>query len=99
TMKDVAEGFAISNRRAILAVGVATTALAASAPSLVFGQAGEAVVRTKQGQLRGQRIGSIYEFRGVRYAEPQTAENRFKRAIPLKPWQGVRDALVSGHSA
>src|SRR5579872_3929638 len=75
-MRNISEGFAIFNRRVALAGGVAATAFAASAPSLVFGQAAEAVVRTKQGQLRGRRIGSIYEFRGVRYAEPQTAENR-----------------------
>lgn len=98
-MKDIYEQLPICNRRALVAGGAAATAIATSAPSLVFGQAGEAIARTKQGQLRGRRIGNVYEFRGVRYAEPQTAENRFRPAIPLKPWQGVRDALKNGHSA
>jgi para-nitrobenzyl esterase len=86
----------ISSRRAVLKAGVAAAAFAAGWPRILFGQTGDAVVRTMQGQLRGRRVGRAYEFLGVRYAEPQTAENRFKPPIPLKSWQGVRDALKIG---
>lgn len=65
-------------------------------PTAVLGEPASAIVDTKQGQLRGRRNGTVYEFRGVRYAEPQTAENRFLSPIPLRSWRGVRDALESG---
>lgn len=96
---DRSDGGEKLNRRSVLAAGVALTAFAVGVPGTVFGQSEDALVRTKQGQLRGRRVGNAYEFLGVRYAEPQTAENRFKPPIPLKPWQGVRDALTVGPAA
>lgn len=56
----------------------------------------EVVVETAQGRLRGRQVESVYEFRGVRYAEPQTAANRFNAPVSLKPWAGTRDALANG---
>ncbi len=88
-----------ANRRTVLAVGAAAAAFAAGAPGAVLGQTGDALVRTRQGQLRGRGVGKVYEFLGVRYAEPQTPENRFKPPIPLRPWQGVRDAVSVGPAA
>jgi para-nitrobenzyl esterase len=83
------------SRRGLLGSG-ASTGAPAIMPIAVFDEPASAIVDTKQGQLRGRRNGTVYEFRGVRYAEPQTVENRFLSPIPLKSWQGVRDALESG---
>lgn len=57
---------------------------------------GHVEVDTVQGRLRGVQVKDVFEFRGVRYAEPQTAANRFKAPIPLQPWTGTRDALENG---
>ncbi len=93
------QGIAAVDRRSILAAGVAMTAFAIGAPGVASGQSPNEVVSTRQGKLRGRRVGDVYEFLGVRYAEPQNAANRFKPPIPLEPWQGVRDALKVGPAA
>ena len=62
----------------------------------VFGQtahaapAGDGVVSTAAGQLRGTETDNgTYRFLGVPYAQ---AEERFVTAGPVEPWEGVRDA-------
>jgi len=52
-------------------------------------------VETRGGTLRGQTIDDVHVFTGVRYGE-DTAPRRFRRATPVQPWQGVRDALEFG---
>lgn len=53
------------------------------------------VVRTTAGELRSTYGNGVYTFRGIRYGE-DTALNRFRVAIPVRSWQGVRDAFVFG---
>ncbi|XP_043269312.1 uncharacterized protein [Venturia canescens] len=55
------------------------------------------------GKIRGSfltsRLGrKIYAFRGLRYAEPPTGQQRFKQAIPVAPWNEVFDATEEGPS-
>jgi para-nitrobenzyl esterase len=53
------------------------------------------VVRTTAGDLRGTFQNGVFAFKGVRYGEDTTAR-RFRRAEPVRPWKGVRDALEFG---
>ncbi|XP_012527268.2 esterase FE4 [Monomorium pharaonis] len=55
------------------------------------------------GKIRGStmttRLGKkIYSFRGVRYAEPPTGQQRFQVAIPAADWNNVFDATEEGPS-
>jgi para-nitrobenzyl esterase len=54
------------------------------------------VVTTAEGRLRGERTNRLKVFRGVSYAESTGGKNRFRRAVPVQPWEGVRDALTYG---
>src|ERR1017187_9698989 len=53
-------------------------------------------VKTAYGRLRGARTGNLTTFKGIPYAGSVSGANRFKAAPPLKPWDGVRDALAFG---
>lgn len=52
----------------------------------------EPVVQTKAGKLRGFQLDSTYIFQGVEYAWA----DRFQPPQPVKPWEGVKDALSYG---
>lgn len=50
-----------------------------------------------RGSISTSRLGRrIYSFRGVRYAEPPTGQQRFQVAIPAADWNGVFDATKEG---
>lgn len=53
------------------------------------------IAETANGKLRGLRLGRVYRFLGVRFAEAPMGENRFLPPKAVKSWVGVRDALVS----
>lgn len=57
-------------------------------------QAEESIVTTKAGKLRGfQEDGStIHVFRGIHYGQDTGGARRFKPALPVAPWDGIRDA-------
>lgn len=55
-----------------------------------------ATVHTTGGAVRGYRRGGVEIFKGIAYAGPPTAEHRFRRAPPLSPWSGVRNAYSYG---
>ena len=55
------------------------------------------IVETALGELRGIRNRGVNIFLGVPYAGKVSGERRFKRPAPLKPWTGVRDALMLGN--
>jgi para-nitrobenzyl esterase len=57
------------------------------------------VVPTRQGDLRGQRIGGIRRFLGVPYAAAPVADLRFRAPQPAPSWPGVRDAISPGPNA
>ncbi len=52
----------------------------------------EPVVQTTAGKLRGFQLDSTYIFQGVEYAWA----DRFQPPQPVKPWEGVKDALSYG---
>lgn len=53
----------------------------------------EPVVQTKAGKLRGFQLDSTYIFQGVEYAWA----DRFQPPQPVKPWEGIKDALSYGY--
>ncbi|KAJ8732338.1 hypothetical protein PYW08_015068 [Mythimna loreyi] len=59
------------------------------------------VVTVKQGKLRGAVKQCLdgspyYSFKGIRYGQPPVGELRFKAPLPVKPWEGIRDAIEHG---
>ena len=50
------------------------------------------IVETKAGKLRGVIVEDSYIFRGIKYADSE----RFKMPTPVKPWEGVKDAIMFG---
>ena len=55
----------------------------------------EPVVTTKYGRLRGFRLGDIYHFYGIKYADAK----RFQMPKEVEPWDGIKDALSYGYIA
>ena len=53
----------------------------------------ETIARTKAGKIRGFYDDGIYTFHGIRYARAK----RFQMPEPVKPWEGVKDALSYGY--
>lgn len=59
-------------------------------------EARSTVAKTRFGQVRGTSTDGVLSFKGIPYAGAPTGQYRFKAAPPLKPWSGVRDAVVYG---
>ncbi|HEY6410672.1 MAG TPA: carboxylesterase family protein, partial [Ktedonobacteraceae bacterium] len=55
-----------------------------------------AVVRTRQGAVRGSEAEGVSTFKGIPYAAPPFGINRFQAPQPVETWSGVRDALTYG---
>lgn len=53
----------------------------------------ETIAQTKGGKLKGFYYDGIYTFHGIRYAKAK----RFQMPAPIKPWEGVKDALSYGY--
>jgi para-nitrobenzyl esterase len=58
--------------------------------------AGNLVVTTRHGQVRGQVTEGVAAFKGIPYAAPPFGPNRFQPPRPPQSWDGVRDALAYG---
>lgn len=56
----------------------------------------EYIVHTKSGQIKGYEREGIVEYLGIPYAKPPVGELRFKRSLPIEPWEGVFDAKEYG---
>ncbi|KAJ8732438.1 hypothetical protein PYW07_015037 [Mythimna separata] len=59
------------------------------------------VVTVKQGKLKGAVKKCLdgspyYSFKGIRYGQPPVGELKFKAPLPVKPWEGIRDAIEHG---
>uniref|UniRef100_A0A2A4JW69 Carboxylic ester hydrolase n=1 Tax=Heliothis virescens TaxID=7102 RepID=A0A2A4JW69_HELVI len=59
------------------------------------------IVTVKQGKLKGAVKKCLdgspyYSFKGIRYAEPPVGELRFRAPVPIKPWEGIKDAIEHG---
>ncbi|HTY63401.1 MAG TPA: carboxylesterase family protein [Acidobacteriota bacterium] len=69
-------------------------------PGLFAQSAGsEVVAKTSYGRVRGTRKDGVVIFKGIPYAGSPAGDNRFKPAPKLKPWTGIRDALLYGPQA
>jgi para-nitrobenzyl esterase len=51
-------------------------------------------VETGSGKIRGAVTGGIHAFKGIPYAAPTGAANRFLPPQPVAAWAGMRDALA-----
>lgn len=54
------------------------------------------IAHTTAGRLRGTTDGGVNVWRGVAYAEQPLGDRRFLAPEPLRPWQGVHDAVEHG---
>ena len=55
-----------------------------------------AVVKTRDGEVRGSFANGVNTFKGIPYAAPPFGANRLRPPQPVAPWSGVRDALTYG---
>ncbi len=53
-------------------------------------------VETSAGRIRGVTDAGIHRFLGVPYGAPPVGDQRFRRARPVEPWDGVRPAVEHG---
>ena len=61
--------------------------------------AGEPIVQTTYGQVRGAIHDGIYAFKGIPYGASTAGAGRFKPPTKPASWDGVRDALEYGNRA
>lgn len=54
-------------------------------------------VTTNLGSIQGvQRYGTVNEYRGIPYAQPLTAKDRWTKAMPITSWTGTLNASAFG---
>lgn len=56
-------------------------------------------IQTRLGSVRGSGDEQVQSFRGIPYAEPPVGALRFELPQKARPWDGVRDATLSGPNA
>lgn len=56
----------------------------------------EHIVQTLSGKVRGYERGGLIEYLGIPYAQPPVGPLRFKRCVPVTPWEDVFDAKEYG---
>lgn len=59
----------------------------------------ESIIQTKSGKVKGYERGGLIEYLGIPFAEPPVGALRFKRAVPVTPWENVFDAKQYGPEA
>ena len=69
-----------------------------TAPLRSLGASTPSVARTASGNLRGEVVDGVAQFRGVPFAEPPVGPLRFRPPVKIKPWAGERDATRFGAS-
>ena len=98
----------MKNNRRTFFKGAATLGAGALLPKPVFAadkikeevvaSDAKTVVETASGKLRGLWRGGIFVFKGIPYGESTSGANRFMPPVPVKPWTGIRNALLYGRA-
>ncbi len=83
-------------RRWLTALVCAGVAAAVLTPAGSVAAAGDPVVRTGDGAVRGQVVGGSAVDQGIPYAAPPVGELRWRDPRPPARWSGVRDATKPG---
>ena len=61
--------------------------------------AGDPIVDTTSGKIRGVSDGAVHAFEGVPYGASTAGKNRFMPPRPPEPWTGIRDTIAyAGHA-
>src|SRR5262249_49630601 len=74
--------------------GIAVCSIAEAAPA-----SDATLVSTTNGKLRGVLEDGVYEFRGVRYAQPPGGKLRFQAPQPVQSWTGETSAQKYGQAS
>jgi para-nitrobenzyl esterase len=84
---------------AVSAAAAVATTLTAVAQLEGSGYAGQyPVVRTANGQVKGEAKSMVTSFKGIPYAAPPVGDLRWQAPQPAASWKGVRDATQFGGS-
>lgn len=78
-----------------LVLMVAMIGLPSAAP-LTASAAGDAVVVTDAGKVRGTEANGVQAYQGIPYAAAPVGERRWRAPQHVTPWAGVRDATRPG---
>jgi len=81
---------------AYLIAGIFVLLLSAFAHAQKSGAADPAVVKTRDGAVRGTIRDGVREFKGIAYAAPAVGNLRWTMPRPRAPWAGVLDATKYG---
>lgn len=65
-------------------------------PGRGLARANGPITDTEAGRVRGSVAGGVQIYRGIPYAGSVSGKNRFKPAGPVRPWTGVRNAILPG---
>jgi para-nitrobenzyl esterase len=87
-----------SNQRTLVrcvAVALGVGAMLVASPARGHAQSTQ-VVATRAGDLQGFMDRGVNVFRGVHYGQSTAGERRFRPALPVAPWDGIRDATRFG---
>lgn len=85
----------LDRRTFIQALTLASAASVTSAESKFASQKRDIpVVRTTGGNVSGSIDRGVFTYKGIPYASSPEGPNRFMPPRPVRPWQGVRPALV-----
>jgi len=74
-------------------------ALGALAATLMLAAPAHAAItqaKTTAGQVQGEAVDGIGEFKGIPFAAPPVGDLRWKAPQPVQPWQGVRKTVAFG---
>lgn len=94
----VEAGLSVSRRKFLIGTAAGTLCAERLFGQMIRPQA-QAVVKTREGSLRGFEQDGVRQFRGVPFAQPPVGDLRFRAPRELAPWSGVRDATRFAASA